>query len=272
MALSQRPTTGTTGAPPSVPAEGSVGLEIRGLSHGYGGRTVLEAIDLTVAGGSLTVLLGPSGCGKSTLLRLIAGLEVPERGRVLLGGEDRTGRPGSVGLVFQEAALYPWLTVVGNVSFGLHIQGRPRSEIQARAREVLDLVGLAEAAQLYPHQLSGGMAQRAALARALVALPSLLLLDEPFGSVDLHLRGRLQDEVIRIWRATGSTIVLVTHSVHEAVLVGERVVLMSSSPGMLTGDVDVPLPFPRDRKDPDFLRIREQVFEIGSRTHTDDLG
>ncbi|MHB9148861.1 MAG: ABC transporter ATP-binding protein [Thermoleophilia bacterium] len=269
MALSLPP---SAGASRSGPFAGSLDLEINGLSHGYGGRQVLDQIDLTVAEGSLTVLAGPSGCGKSTLLRLIAGLEVPEGGRVLLGGEDRTGRPGSVGLVFQEAALYPWLTVAGNVSFGLRIQGHARGDISARVGEVLDLVGLTEAARMYPHQLSGGMAQRAALARALVAIPSLLLLDEPFGSVDLHLRSRLQDEVIRLWRATGSTIILVTHSVDEAVLVGERVVLMSSAPGRLTGDVEVPLPFPRDRKDADFLRIRDEVFEIGRRTHTRDFG
>lgn len=247
--------SGTGGRPPSgFP----LALEVEGLSHGYGERTVLQDINLTVPAGSLVVLAGPSGCGKSTLLRLIAGLEMPVRGRVLLAGEEFTGRPGRVGLVFQEAALYPWLTVAGNAAFGLRIQGRPRNEISARVREFLELVGLTEAARLYPHQLSGGMAQRAALARALVTFPRVLLLDEPFGSVDQQLRNRLQAELVRLWQATGSTIILVTHSVDEAVFVGERILLMASS-GRLAGDIQVPLAYPRDRHEACFLELREDV-------------
>lgn len=239
--------------------ESSPVLELEGLAHGYGERTVLQDINLTVPAGSLAVLAGPSGCGKSTMLRLIAGLEMPTRGRVLLAGEDFTGRPGRVGLVFQEAALYPWLTVAENAAFGLHIQGRPGNEISARVRDLLELVGLTEVAQLYPHQLSGGMAQRAALARALGPFPRVLLLDEPFGSVDQRLRNRLQGELVRLWQATGSTIILVTHSVDEAVFVGERILLMASS-GRLAGDIQVPLAYPRDRHDACFLELREDVF------------
>ena len=252
-----------------LPVTGS-DLEVRGVSHAYGGVPALEGVDLTVPAGGLAVLLGPSGCGKSTLLRMIAGLEVPDRGTVVIGGAERTGRPGNVGLVFQEASLYPWLTVAGNAAFGLRVQGYPRREVPERVAAVLELVRLTDAAHLYPSQLSGGMAQRAALARALAAFPGVLLLDEPFGSVDLYLRSRLQDEVIRLWRATGCTIVLVTHSVDEAVLVGERVLLMSPSPGRLAGDIAVTLPYPRDPRDPAFLLAREEIFERGRSTHYPD--
>lgn len=234
-------------------------LSVRGVRHSYGAQLILNGIDLEVEAGGLTVLTGPSGCGKSTLLRMIAGLERPDSGEVYIGGRPATGRPGEAGLVFQEGGLYPWLTVRGNVAFGLKLQGRQRREISSRVAELLELVNLSEAADAYPAQLSGGMAQRVGLARALAPRPRVLLLDEPFGAVDAQLRNMLQEELVRIWAESGTTMVFVTHNIDEAVFVGERIVVMSSVPSVITNELEVGLPHPRVRTSPEFVRRRERV-------------
>lgn len=209
--------------------------------------------------GDFPVITGPSGCGKSTLLRIMAGLEVPDEGRVRLDGRDITGRPGRVGLVFQESGLYPWLTVRGNIEFGLRVRGDPPAERDARVQELLHLVGMESSVDLYPAQISGGMAQRVALARALAPKPAVLLLDEPFAAIDAQLRNSLQQELVRIWSQTGTTMVLVTHSVDEAVYIGRRLLLMKKKPGSFTREVPVFLPHPRVRTGQEFVGLREEV-------------
>jgi ABC-type nitrate/sulfonate/bicarbonate transport system ATPase subunit len=223
--------------------------------------TALDGLSLTVAAGEMVALVGPSGCGKSTLLRLIAGLDEPTSGTLQVGAEPIRGPSAERGLMFQDANLFPWLTVRGNIQAGLVARGvlrRRRHEVE----EYLRLVGLEAFAGAYPHQLSGGMAQRAALARALVNHPKVLLLDEPLGALDQFTRMRMQDEVLRVWRARGTTMVLVTHDIDEAIYMSDRIALMTSRPGRIDRLLDVPLPRPRQRNHPGFLDLRATILDL----------
>jgi len=221
--------------------------------------SVLDGVDLSVAPGEFLTIVGASGCGKSTLLRLVAGLDTEFQGEVILDGKRVTEPSLDRGLVFQEPRLFPWLTVTQNVALGLLNAGLSKA---ARSRAVSDhiaLVGLTGFQNAYPHQLSGGMAQRAAIARGLVNRPGVLLLDEPFGALDALTRARLQDELQRIWAAEGITMLLVTHDVEEAVYLGDRVVVMAPRPGRIAAIFDVPQPRPRDRTNPALGRLRDRV-------------
>jgi sulfonate transport system ATP-binding protein len=220
---------------------------------------VLDTVDLSVAPGELLTIVGASGCGKSTLLRLIAGLDTAFQGNVILDGR-RVTQPGlERGLVFQEPRLFPWLTVTQNVALGLLNAGLSKTARNRAVSDHIALVGLTGFQDAYPHQLSGGMAQRAAIARGLVNRPGVLLLDEPFGALDALTRARLQDELQRIWAAEGITMLLVTHDVEEAVYLGDRVVVMAPRPGRIAATFDVPLPRPRDRSSPALARLRDRV-------------
>jgi sulfonate transport system ATP-binding protein len=222
--------------------------------------TALDHVSFTVPAKAMVALVGPSGCGKSTLLRLIAGLEQPSSGTVRLNRQPVTGPSQICGLVFQEPRLFPWLTVADNVAFGLRTMEysiRPK-----RVAEVLELVGLTAFAQAYPDQLSGGMAQRTALARALAPKPELLLLDEPFAALDALTRCRLQSELIRLWHASGTTLLLVTHDIEEAVFVAEQVVVLTPRPGHLKEVVNISLPYPRDRTAPEFAQLRRHIIDL----------
>ena len=208
---------------------------------------VLDALDLSVTPGEFVTIVGASGCGKSTLLRLIAGLDTAFEGAVILDGE-RVRKPSlDRGLVFQEPRLFPWLTVVQNIELGLLNAGMSKTAKRNVALEHIALVGLDGFQDAYPRQLSGGMAQRAAIARGLVNRPGVLLLDEPFGALDALNRARLQDELQRIWAAGRITMLLVTHDVEEAVYLGDRVVVMAPRPGRITASFDIDVPRPRDR-------------------------
>ena len=221
--------------------------------------SVLAGIDLDVARGEFVTLVGASGCGKSTLLRLILGLDLDHDGRIEVDGRPVRGTGRERGIVFQDHRLFPWLTVAENIDLALDAGGLPAAERQARVREQITLVGLGGHADAYPHQLSGGMAQRAAIARALVSEPEILLMDEPFGALDSVLRARLQDELVRIWQRRGVTIVLVTHDVEEAVVLADRVVVMQSAPGRICSSLQVDLARPRDRESLAFIRLRQVV-------------
>lgn len=215
-------------------------VEVMGVSKTYQvsngvSVTALSDVYLSVRTGEFVCLLGPSGCGKSTLLRLLAGLERPDRGVILVDSNIVTGPSSDRSLIFQDHALFPWRTVEGNVSFGLEIRKCPPSERKVAVDECLELVGLLDFRNAYPCQLSGGMKQRTALARSLVLRPSILLMDESFGSLDTQTRSRLQEELIRLWEVCGITVVFVTHDVEEAVLLGDRVAFMASLPGRVTG-------------------------------------
>lgn len=217
-----------------------------GLTRTYpGGVTALAGLDLELASGQTTALIGPSGCGKSTLLRLIAGLETPDAGQVLIGGQPPAAlrRQGAISLAFQDPSLLPWLGTAANVALARKLARQP-ADPQQVAR-LLRLVGLEGFAQTRPAALSGGMRQRAAIARALVTSPRLLLLDEPFGAVDELTRRQLAQDLPPLWQAQGTTTVLVTHSVAEAVLLADRILVMSPRPARILADIAVPLPHPR---------------------------
>jgi NitT/TauT family transport system ATP-binding protein len=236
---------------------------------GDGGRTevpALQDIDLDIAAGEFTVIVGPSGCGKSTLLDLLGGLTAPTSGRILLDGEPVTGPGLDRGIVFQQYALLPWRTALGNVEFGLEATGVTGKERTARAGEVLDLVGLGGFHDRHPHELSGGMRQRVAIARSLAYDPEVLLMDEPFAALDAQTRESLQDELLRIWQRTGKTVVFITHSIDEAVHLGERVAVLTSRPGRLKEVVPIDLG-PRTeiddlRSSPEFAAQRHRLWEL----------
>jgi NitT/TauT family transport system ATP-binding protein len=224
-------------------------IELQDISRSFdikGTRLhALDRLDLRVAEREIVAIVGPNGCGKSTLLRVISGLLSPDNGSVLAFDSTVAGPDPRIGLVFQEPRLLPWRDVLTNVAFPLELAGVGRRQREARAREVLHLTGLDGFAEAFPDQLSGGMAQRAAIARALAPEPDVLLLDEPFSALDAMTRERLDDELLRLWSETGSTIVLVTHSISEAVFLSDRVLVMSDRPGRVVAQVPVEAPRPR---------------------------
>ena len=229
-------------------ADGSVVLAITGVS-------------LTVSPGELVSVIGPSGCGKSTLLRLIAGLDTPTSGELRIHGELITEPSAERGLMFQDHNLFPWLTVRGNIESGLVARGVLRQR-RHEVDEFMRLVGLEAFASLYPHQLSGGMAQRAALARALVNHPKVMLLDEPLGALDQFTRMRLQDEVLQLWRARRPTMVLVTHDIDEAIYMSDRIHIMSPRPGRIERVIEVSLERPRLRTSAPFMELRSSILKM----------
>ncbi|MFI6070362.1 ABC transporter ATP-binding protein [Actinoplanes sp. NPDC051343] len=239
-------------------------LEIAGLGHAYDGHVALDAVDLRIARGELVSIVGPSGCGKSTLLRCVAGLVRPSAGSLSIDGRPVAGVPDDLAVVFQEysRSLLPWLTVRDNVALPLRRRGRSRAQRRADATGALEAVGLAAVAHKYPWQLSGGMQQRVSIARALAYRPSLLLMDEPFGSVDAQTREDLEDLLLEV-RGTDMTILFVTHDIDESVYVGDRVVVLGPAPGTVVADLPVRLPIRGDqiatREQPEFVRLRAEV-------------
>jgi NitT/TauT family transport system ATP-binding protein len=220
-----------------------VGIRIAGVTRVFDGKVrALDGIDLDVPGGQFLAILGPSGCGKSTLLRLIAGLDNPDGGTIELADGAGAGNQAAISFVFQDAHLLPWRTVVRNVELPLELAGRDRDSRRDSALEALARVGLSDAVDRYPAQLSGGMKMRASLARALVTSPRLLLLDEPFAALDEITRQKLDDQLRELWRSMGMTVVFVTHSTIEAAFLAERTVVFSPRPGRVVLDAMVPLP------------------------------
>jgi ABC-type nitrate/sulfonate/bicarbonate transport system ATPase subunit len=222
---------------------------------------VLEGVSLTVEAGELVSLVGPSGCGKSTLFRLTAGLDSPTSGELWIGNDRITGPSAERGLVFQDPNLFPWLTVRKNIQAGLVARG-VLQEKRHEVDEFLRLVGLESFANSFPHHLSGGMAQRVALARALINHPRVLLLDEPLGALDAFTRMRMQDEVLRLWQARRTTMVLITHDIDEAIYMSDRIVIMSPRPGRIERIIPVDLERPRERNDASFLKLRMEILEM----------
>ncbi len=237
-------------------------IRLENVTKTYGTLTALGPISLVAEPGTFTALVGPSGCGKSTLLRLVAGLEPPSSGRITVGGAPVTGPSPKRILVFQEEALFPWLTLDQNVAFGLEVAGVPRNKARAEARAWLERVHLAGFAHYYPHQVSGGMRQRAALARALLLEPEVLLLDEPFGALDALTRLKLQEELLTLWNARRPTVLLVTHDVEEALFLADRIVVLSPRPAEVVTEVPVRIARPRARDDRAISRLRREILGL----------
>ncbi|OIQ60880.1 bicarbonate transport ATP-binding protein CmpD [Moorella thermoacetica] len=243
----------------------AIKIEARGVTMAYtdkAGRSlpVLREVTLEVQEGEFVCLLGPSGCGKSTLLNILAGFEAPEEGEMRIDGRSVTGPDPRYLTIFQNYGLFPWRSVLGNVEYGLEIQGVPASRRRATAMEYLRLVGLLPFAHHHPRQLSGGMQQRVALARALAVDPDVIFMDEPFGALDAITRIKMQEELQRIWQQKKKTIVFVTHDIDEAVYLADRVVLFTSNPGRIKTVISIPISRPRDRSSPDFAALRDQIF------------
>jgi NitT/TauT family transport system ATP-binding protein len=243
----------------------SVDLSVEGIEKAFArtangaGRQVLGGVSFAVPAGSVVCVLGPSGCGKTTLLRIIAGLETPDGGRVTVGDRVVGGPLREIGYITQESTLLPWRTILGNVELGLELAGVPGEERRATARRYLALVELADFDDYHPKQISGGMRQKAALARSLAVNPRVLLLDEPFAALDAQTRNSLQEMLLHVLERTRTTVVFVTHNVDEAVFLGDTVVCLTSHPTRVGRTVAVPVPRPRDRTGPELNALRKEL-------------
>jgi NitT/TauT family transport system ATP-binding protein len=238
-------------------------LSIKDLHKSFrkddGGLVVIEDFNLDIMDGEFVCVLGPSGCGKTTLLRIIAGLEEPTSGKILLKNKEIAGPGSDRGMVFQEFGLFPWRSVRKNIEFGLEIRKIPKEERKAISDRYIDLVGLKGFETSHPNELSGGMKQRVGIARALANDPAILLMDEPFGALDAQTRNLMQKELLRIWSEMKKTVVFITHSVDEAVFVADRVVVMSARPGKIKSIFDVEWERPRDRSGVEFASLRKKI-------------
>lgn len=249
-----------------------MGFACRQIAKTYltrsGPVAALAAVDLQVADAEFVCIVGPSGCGKTTLLKIIAGLTPPSQGQIEPrpeAGEAAPPKGPPTAMIFQDQGLFPWMTVLDNVAFGLEAQGVHQAERRARAGDFLGRVGLGEFARRYPHELSGGMRQRAAILRAFLANPPLLLMDEPFGGLDSQTRLVMQEELLRLWRAYPKSVVYVTHDIEEAILLGDRVIVMSGRPGRILQDLPIRLERPRAqalRHHPEVAEIRWQIWKM----------
>jgi NitT/TauT family transport system ATP-binding protein len=234
----------------------------KSFGHGKASKLVLDHVSFDLHSGEFLALVGRSGSGKSTVIRLIAGLDHPSSGSICLDGQPVVGPGSDRGMVFQKYSLYPWLTAAQNVAFGMELQGRSRSEVRERTGYFLEVVGLADAARRLPRELSGGMQQRVAIARALAAEPKLLLLDEPFGALDIQIRESMQEFLHQLWQRTGLTALLITHDLEEALLLANRVHILAPNPGRIVRSVDVQLDrsvMADVRLSPQFLAMREDL-------------
>lgn len=242
-------------------------IEISGLSKIYKGRNgdtiALQNTDLTIKNNEFVCVVGPSGCGKTTLLNIIGGLEAATSGSVRVDGKEVNGPGRERGVVFQQYALFPWKTVLKNVEFGLKLRGLNQKERKEKAESYLELVGLKDFAHAYPKELSGGMKQRVAIARAYAVEPEVLLMDEPFGALDAQTRAQLQEELLKTWQKQKKTCFFITHDVEEAVILAQRVIIMSARPGRIKEIIDVDIPYPRDQStklDERYISIKNEIW------------
>ena len=239
-------------------------IEIKNINKSFEGKnknlSVLDNINLTINDGELICLLGPSGCGKTTLLRLIAGLDHPTSGEIVANGEVVKGPSGDRAVIFQQYSLFPWLTVLQNVTFGLEMTKKgTKEENVAAAERYLESVGLIDFKDSYPHELSGGMKQRVAIIRSLLNHSPILLMDEPFSAVDMQTRHKLQEQLIGVWKRFENTVVFVTHDVDEAVYLADRIVILDKNPGRIANIIEVDIERPRKRDSKEFIQIQESI-------------
>ncbi|RJS72460.1 MAG: ABC transporter ATP-binding protein [Candidatus Syntrophoarchaeum sp. WYZ-LMO15] len=237
-------------------------IVVRDLTKRFGDLLVIKDLSFDVKERELLCMVGPSGCGKSTILRILVGLDTDFEGEVMIDGEPVIGHNPKIGLVFQEGALFMWRTVLGNVEFGLEVKGVDKKRRREISMDAIRMVGLEGFENCYPHELSGGMRQRAALARVLVNDPEILLMDEPFAAVDAQTRNILQEELIDLWHRTGNTILFVTHSIDEAVYLGDRIIVLDRRPTRVRATFDNTIPRPRDRTSAPCVELRRKILGV----------
>ena len=237
----------------------AVKVEVNQLTKCFGDLTVLSDISFHVNKGEFLCIVGPTGCGKTTFLNLLTKLVEPTSGEILIDGEPADPNKHNLAFVFQEPSAFPWLSVRENIEFGLRIKHYPNAAIQERTTRILELLGLVKSSDAFPHELSVSAEQRIVIGRAFAMNPDLLLMDEPYGQMDIKLRYYLEDEVVRLWQELGSTVIFVTHNIEEAVYLAERVLILSPKPASVKEEVLVDLPRPRNFSDPEFVRIRKYV-------------
>lgn len=242
--------------------EREVLVKVRNLTKSFGDLVVLDDISFDVRKGEFLCIVGPTGCGKTTFLNSLTRIYQPTAGEILINDEAVDPQKQNLSYVFQETSTMPWLTVEGNVRFGLNIKHIPKAEADARVEQVLKMVNLLESRGDYPSQLSVSMLQRVVIARAFVTQPDLLLMDEPYGQLDIELRFRLEDELISIWRKTGSTVIFITHNIEEAVYLGERVLVLTNKPATIKEEIYVDLPHPRNVASPEFVKLRNRITDL----------
>lgn len=234
-------------------------IAVQAVAKDFGDLSVIEPLTFSIEASRIVAILGPSGCGKSTLLRIIAGVELPSEGTVVANGVEVHGPGRDRILIFQQDGLFPWRTLYRNVSYGLELAGEAADCTRNKVLSMLRMVGLEEFSGYFPHQLSGGMRQRVAIARALVLDPKILLMDEPYGSLDAITRMKMHWELLRLWEDSGKTILLVTHDIDEALFLSDRVVVLSDRPARMIADLPVDLPRPRERTDPRYDALRRKL-------------
>jgi ABC-type nitrate/sulfonate/bicarbonate transport system ATPase subunit len=237
-------------------------IEVKNLTKQFGDLVVLDKINFNVAEGEFLAIVGPTGCGKTTFLNCLSKLMPTTDGDIFIDGEVANPRKHNISFVFQEPTCMPWRTVRQNVAYGMEVKKLPKKEVEERTDYMLELVGLKETAELYPNQISASMVQRVTVARAFAVKPDLLLMDEPYGQLDVKLRYYLEDELVKLWKTLNSTVVFVTHNIEEAVYVAERILVLSNKPTNIKAEVQVDLPRPRSLIDPKFVEIRRNVTEL----------
>ena len=236
-----------------------VKVEVKNLTKKFDDLLVLNDISFNIRKGEFVCVVGPTGCGKTTFLNLLTKLIEPTAGELLIDGEPADPKKHNLAFVFQEPSAFQWLTVEENLAFGLKIKKLPPEEIKRRVDNMLELLGLTKFRNAYPSQLSGSSEQRIIIGRAFVMNPDLLLMDEPYGQMDIKLRYYLEDEVIRLWKETGSTVVFITHNIEEAVYLAEKVLILTNKPATIKEEIEVDLPRPRDFTDPAFIQLRTRI-------------
>ncbi len=236
-------------------------VKVEHLTKYFGDLHVLDDVSFNIRKGEFLCVVGPTGCGKTTFLNLLTRIYMPTKGELYIDGEPADPKKHSLSVVFQEASAMPWLTVEKNLRFGLEIKKYPKDEINRRVEHMIKLLGLEEFRDRYPHQLSVSTAQRIIIGRAFAMQPDLLLMDEPYGQMDIKLRFYLEDEVLRLWKEMGTTVVFITHNIEEAVYLAERVLILTNKPAKIREEVKVDLPRPRKVSDPEFIKIRNHITE-----------
>lgn len=237
-------------------------IVVNNLTKKFGDLLVLDDISFEVNKGDFVCIVGPTGCGKTTFLNLLVKLIEPTAGKILIDGEEADPKKHNISFVFQEPSNFPWLTVEDNVKFSLKIKGYDKKIIEERTEKILDIIGLKNERKAYPHELSVSAEQRVVIGRSFALYPDLLLMDEPYGQMDIKVRYYLEDEVLKLWRETGSTVLFITHNIEEAIYLSQKCLIMTSKPTKIKTIVDNPLPYPRDVSSEEFIKLREEVTDM----------